>query len=61
MPVSLLLTSSCQCGCRIYRAILLAPLRLGSARNPHVLCVRSGCCALAARKGSATITPWAVR
>ncbi|OVZ80698.1 hypothetical protein CV016_20375 [Yersinia kristensenii] len=30
---------------------------LGSAQNPHVLCVRSGSCALAAPKLSATITP----
>ncbi|PNM16566.1 DNA metabolism protein [Yersinia enterocolitica] len=30
---------------------------LGSARNPHVLRVRSGCSALSASKLPATITP----
>ncbi|PWD72333.1 DNA metabolism protein [Pectobacterium versatile] len=29
----------------------------GSARNPHVLRVRSGCCALSVPKLAATITP----
>ncbi|NCF04825.1 hypothetical protein DK872_05880 [Kosakonia sp. MH5] len=40
------------------KAILLAILHLGSARNPHVLCVRSGCCALSASKLAASITPF---
>ncbi|MKH54163.1 DNA metabolism protein [Salmonella enterica subsp. enterica] len=29
----------------------------GSARNPHVLCVRSGFCALSGPKLASTITP----
>ncbi|PHZ29287.1 L-asparaginase [Yersinia bercovieri] len=41
------------------QAILFAILNLGSARNPHVLCVRSGFCALSASKLAATITPGA--
>ncbi|ATG04131.1 DNA metabolism protein [Lelliottia amnigena] len=40
-----------------HKAILLAILNLGSARNPHVLRVRSGCCALSVFKLSAPITP----
>ncbi|EFE07994.1 hypothetical protein CIT292_08512 [Citrobacter youngae ATCC 29220] len=39
------------------RAILLAILNLGSARNPHVLRVRSGFCALSVFKLPAPITP----
>lgn len=39
------------------RAILLATLNAGSARNPHVLYVRSGYCALSVSKLTATITP----
>ncbi|THE42887.1 L-asparaginase [Citrobacter murliniae] len=37
--------------------MFLASLNLGSARNPHVLRVRSGCCALSMFKLAATITP----
>ncbi|ARA74730.1 hypothetical protein B5S52_02020 [Pectobacterium brasiliense] len=37
--------------------MLLAILNLGSARNPHVLRVRSGFCALSESKLSAPITP----
>ncbi|OWF68055.1 L-asparaginase [Yersinia frederiksenii] len=37
--------------------MLFTILNLGSALNPHVLCVRSGFCALSASKLSATITP----
>ncbi|PEH54470.1 L-asparaginase [Yersinia kristensenii] len=37
--------------------MLFATLNLGSAKNPHVLRVRSGFCALAAFKLTATITP----
>ncbi|AUW40037.1 DNA metabolism protein [Serratia liquefaciens] len=36
---------------------MLACLRLGSARSPHVLGVRSGNCALAALNQAAPITP----
>ncbi|WP_206426577.1 hypothetical protein [Klebsiella quasipneumoniae] len=39
------------------RAILLAILHTGSARNPHVLCVRFGFSALSVFKLPATITP----
>ncbi|ARU83251.1 L-asparaginase [Lelliottia amnigena] len=28
----------------------------GNARNPHVLCVRTGCCALAVSKLAVTLT-----
>ncbi|PKQ50679.1 DNA metabolism protein [Citrobacter portucalensis] len=42
------------------QAISLAILTAGSARNPHVLCVRSGCCALSAAKLTAPITPAAL-
>ncbi|MDU3077304.1 MAG: hypothetical protein E7B29_13570, partial [Mixta calida] len=38
------------------RAILLAIFNLGSARNPHVLRVRSGFCALSVFKLPAPIT-----
>ncbi|POU59301.1 hypothetical protein C3384_07235 [Klebsiella aerogenes] len=38
------------------RAILLAILNQGSARNPHVLRVRSGFCALSVFKLAAPIT-----
>ncbi|PDO83995.1 L-asparaginase [Kosakonia pseudosacchari] len=37
--------------------MLLAILNLGSAHNPRVLRVRSGCCALSVFKLSSTITP----
>ncbi|PIJ55340.1 L-asparaginase [Erwinia sp. OLMDLW33] len=40
-----------------FKAILFAILPLGSARNPHVLRVRSDSCALSAGKLAATITP----
>ncbi|AYH50248.1 hypothetical protein B6N31_07940 [Dickeya fangzhongdai] len=45
--------------CRAYpnRAISLAILALGSARNPHVLRVRSGFSALSESKLAAPITP----
>ncbi|RYC44569.1 L-asparaginase [Pectobacterium zantedeschiae] len=36
---------------------MFAILNLGSARNPHVLCVRSGFCALSVSKLAAPITP----
>ncbi|ATX94274.1 L-asparaginase [Citrobacter portucalensis] len=39
------------------RAILFAILNAGSARNPHVLHVRSGSCALAESKLPSPITP----
>ncbi|AWS93845.1 DNA metabolism protein [Citrobacter sp. CRE-46] len=42
------------------QAISLASLTAGSARNPHVLRVRSGCCALSAVKLTAPITPAAL-
>ncbi|PRD14973.1 L-asparaginase [Pantoea coffeiphila] len=41
----------------MFQAILLAILHPGSAHNPHVPGVRSGYCALAVSKLSATITP----
>ncbi|POD98183.1 hypothetical protein BV924_05305 [Pectobacterium odoriferum] len=41
----------------LIRAILFAILNLGSARNPHVLRVRSGFCALSVSKLAAPITP----
>ncbi|ORJ51370.1 L-asparaginase [Kluyvera intermedia] len=37
--------------------MLFAILDLGSAHNPHVLRVRSGCCALSVSKLPASITP----
>ncbi|GJL48267.1 hypothetical protein TUM17580_43260 [Citrobacter farmeri] len=40
-----------------YQAILFVILNLGSARNPHVLRVRSGSCALSVFKLPATMTP----
>ncbi len=42
------------------QAISLAILTAGSARNPHVLRVRSGCYALSAVKLTAPITPAAL-
>ncbi|EBW2074700.1 hypothetical protein CWG89_10130 [Salmonella enterica subsp. enterica serovar Krefeld] len=44
--------------CQAHKAILFAILVLGSARNPHVLRVRSGCSALSVTKLAATITPY---
>ncbi|EAB3089918.1 hypothetical protein EJV23_03285 [Salmonella enterica subsp. enterica] len=38
-------------------ASLLASLIPGCARNPHVLCVRSGCCAQAVNNLPAPLTP----
>ena len=40
-----------------HQAILLVILALGSARNPHVLRVRSGIEALSVSKLTASITP----
>ncbi|EBM2192831.1 DNA metabolism protein [Salmonella enterica] len=37
--------------------MVFAILGPGSARNPHVLCVRSGFCALSGPKLASTITP----
>ncbi|POT28099.1 hypothetical protein C3433_03065 [Citrobacter freundii] len=39
----------------VHQAILFASLTLGSAHNPHVLQVRSGCSALSVSKLAATI------
>ncbi|AVM05677.1 hypothetical protein C3736_06810 [Escherichia coli] len=41
----------------VHQAILFVILAPGSARNPHVLCVRSGFSALFVSKLTATITP----
>ena len=41
----------------VHQAILFVILAPGSARNPHVLCVRSGFSALSMSRLSATITP----
>ncbi|PAW37670.1 hypothetical protein CIL06_09770 [Pantoea vagans] len=40
-----------------HSAILFVSLNLGSAHNPHVLRVRSGCSALSVSRLPATITP----
>ncbi|OXM23892.1 L-asparaginase [Pantoea sp. AV62] len=40
-----------------HQAILFASLNPGSAHNPHVLRVRSGCSALSVFRLTATITP----
>ncbi|ATG02853.1 L-asparaginase [Lelliottia amnigena] len=45
----------------IFQPGLRAILPPGSARNPHVLCIRFGCCALAVNNLTAPLTPegWA--
>ncbi|POT58253.1 L-asparaginase [Citrobacter amalonaticus] len=42
----------------VHQAILFAILVQGSAHHPHVLRVRSGCCALSASRLAATVYAW---